>query len=235
MAETLLKVDKINTYYWTSHVLWDLSLEIPKGKIISLLGRNGMGKTTLMRSIVGLTPPKDGAITFNGQTISGLESHKISRLGIGYVPQGRGIFPSLSVKENLTVGARGQDKPGAWTLERVFDFFPILEKRQDLYGNLLSGGEQQMLAVGRALMTNPDLLIMDEPSEGLAPMVIKQIGDVIMELKDKLTVFLAEQNFNMAVAVADYVYIISKGSIVHSCEPQELIDSPELKQKWLGV
>ena len=235
MAETLLKVDKINTYYWTSHVLWDLSLEIPKGKIVSLLGRNGMGKTTLMRSIVGLTPPRDGAITFNGQTISGLESHKISRLGIGYVPQGRGIFPSLSVKENLTVGARGQDKPGAWTLERVFDFFPILKERQDLYGNLLSGGEQQMLAVGRALMTNPDLLIMDEPSEGLAPMVIKQIGDVIMELKDKLTVFLAEQNFNMAVAVADYVYIISKGSIVHACEPQELIDSPELKQKWLGV
>ena len=235
MAETLLKVDKINTYYWTSHVLWDLSLTIPKGKIVSLLGRNGMGKTTLMRSIVGLTPPKDGSIEFNGQTISGLESHKISRLGIGYVPQGRGIFPSLSVKENLTVGARGQDKPDAWTLERVYDFFPILEKRQDLYGNLLSGGEQQMLAVGRALMTNPDLLIMDEPSEGLAPMVIKQIGDVIMNLKDKLTVFLAEQNFNMAVAVADYVYIISKGSIVHECEPQELINNPELKQKWLGV
>ena len=232
---TMLKVDKINTYYWTSHVLWDLSLEIPKGKIISLLGRNGMGKTTLMRSIVGLTPPKDGTITFNGQVISGMETHRISRLGIGYVPQGRGIFPSLSVKENLTVGARGQEKPGAWTLDRVYDFFPILKERQNLYGNLLSGGEQQMLAVGRALMTNPDLLIMDEPSEGLAPMVIKQIGDVIMNLKDQLTVFLAEQNFNMAVAVADYVYIVSKGSIVHQCEPQELINSPELKQKWLGV
>ena len=232
---TMLKVDKINTYYWTSHVLWDLSLEIPKGKIVSLLGRNGMGKTTLMRSIVGLTPPKDGTITFNDQVISGMETHKISRLGIGYVPQGRGIFPSLSVKENLTVGARGQEKPGAWTLDRVYDFFPILKERQNLYGNLLSGGEQQMLAVGRALMTNPELLIMDEPSEGLAPMVIKQIGDVIMNLKGQLTVFLAEQNFNMAVAVADYVYIVSKGGIVHQCEPQELIASPELKQKWLGV
>ena len=231
----MLKIENINTYYWTSHVLWDLSLEIPKGKIVSLLGRNGMGKTTLMRSIVGLTPPKDGTITFNGAQINGLEAHRISRMGIGYVPQGRGIFPSLSVKENLTVGARGQDKPNAWTLERVYDFFPILKERQNLYGNLLSGGEQQMLAVGRALMTNPDLLIMDEPSEGLAPMVIKQIGDVIMALKDQLTVFLAEQNFNMAVAVADYIYIVSKGSIVHECKPQELIGSTELKQKWLGV
>ena len=235
MAETMLKVDKINTYYWTSHVLWDLSLEIPKGKIVSLLGRNGMGKTTLMRSIVGLTPPKDGIITFNGTQINGLEAHRISRMGIGYVPQGRGIFPSLSVKENLTVGARGQDKPNAWTLERVYDFFPILKERQNLYGNLLSGGEQQMLAVGRALMTNPDLLIMDEPSEGLAPMVIKQIGDVIMALKDQLTVFLAEQNFNMAVAVADYIYIVSKGSIVHQCRPDEIVNDPEIKQKWLGV
>ena len=235
MAETMLKVDKINTYYWTSHVLWDLSLEIPKGKIVSLLGRNGMGKTTLMRSIVGLTPPKDGTITFNGTQINGLEAHKISRMGIGYVPQGRGIFPSLSVKENLTVGARGQDKPNAWTLDRVYDFFPILKERQNLYGNLLSGGEQQMLAVGRALMTNPDLLIMDEPSEGLAPMVIKQIGDVIMALKDQLTVFLAEQNFNMAVSVADDIYIVSKGSIVYECKPDEIVNDPEIKQKWLGV
>ena len=235
MAETLLKVDKINTYYWTSHVLWDLSLEIPKGKIVSLLGRNGMGKTTLMRSIVGLTPPKDGTITFNGTQINGLEAHKISRMGIGYVPQGRGIFPSLSVKENLTVGARGQDKPNAWTLDRVYDFFPILKTRQNTYGNLLSGGEQQMLAVGRALMTNPDLLIMDEPSEGLAPLVIKQIGDVITALKGQLTVFLAEQNFNMALSVADYVYIISKGSIVHQCLPEELRHDEETKQKWLGV
>ena len=194
-----------------------------------------MGKTTLMRSIVGLTPPKDGTITFNGTQINGLEAHKISRMGIGYVPQGRGIFPSLSVKENLTVGARGQDKPNAWTLERVYDFFPILKERQNLYGNLLSGGEQQMLAVGRALMTNPDLLIMDEPSEGLAPMVIKQIGDVIMALKDQLTVFLAEQNFNMAVSVADDIYIVSKGSIVYECKPDEIVNDPEIKQKWLGV
>lgn len=231
----MLDIEKINTYYWSSHVLFDLSLHVPKGSIVSLLGRNGMGKTTIMRSIVGLTPPRDGVIKFKGEQINGLEPHKIARKGIAYVPQGRGIFPSLSVKENLTVGARGQDKPNAWTLDRVYDFFPILKKRENLYGNLLSGGEQQMLAVARALMTNPELLIMDEPSEGLAPMVIKQIGDVIMTLKDQLTVFLAEQNFNMAVSVADYIYIVSKGSIVHECKPEELIDNEEIKTKWLGV
>lgn len=231
----MLDIEKINTYYWSSHVLFDLSLHVPKGSIVSLLGRNGMGKTTIMRSIVGLTPPRDGVIKFKGEQINGLEPHKIAHKGIAYVPQGRGIFPSLSVKENLTVGARGQDKPNAWTLDRVYDFFPILKKRENLYGNLLSGGEQQMLAVARALMTNPELLIMDEPSEGLAPMVIKQIGDVIMTLKDQLTVFLAEQNFNMAVSVADYIYIVSKGSIVHECKPEELIGNEEIKTKWLGV
>ena len=231
----MLKLENINTFYGDSHVLFDLSLEVPEGKIVSMLGRNGMGKTTIMRSIVGVTAPRSGTVTFKGEKISGMEPHKISRKGIAYVPQGRGIFPSLSVKENLTVGARGQNKPNAWTLERVYDFFPILEKRANMAGNLLSGGEQQMLAVGRALMTNPDLLIMDEPSEGLAPLVIKQIGDVITALKGQLTVFLAEQNFNMALSVADYVYIISKGSVVHQCLPEQLRHDEETKQKWLGV
>ena len=231
----MLKVEGINSYYGDSHILFDLSLEVPEGKIISVLGRNGMGKTTVCRSIVGITPPRSGTITFKGEKISGMEPHKIARKGIAYVPQGRGIFASLSVKENLTVGARGQDKEGAWNLERVYDFFPILEKRQGMPGNLLSGGEQQMLAVGRALMTNPDLLIMDEPSEGLAPLVIKQIGEVITRLKGQLTVFLVEQNFNMALSVADYVYIISKGQVVHQCTPEELRHDEETKSKWLGV
>ncbi len=231
----MLQVEKIDTSYGNVSVLKSLSVEIPQGKVVSLLGRNGMGKTTLMRSIVGINPPRKGKIIFKGQDIAGMESYKIARLGISYVPQGRGIFPSLTVKENLTVAARGQDKPGAWTLDRVYDFFPILKTRQSLYGNLLSGGEQQMLAVGRALMTNPELLIMDEPSEGLAPMVIKQIGDVITSLKGELTVFLAEQNFNMAVGVADYVYIISQGEIVHQCLPKDIIHDEETKKKWLGV
>ncbi len=231
----MLKVEGINSFYGDSHILFDLSLEVPEGKIVSVLGRNGMGKTTVCRSIVGITPPRTGTITFKGEKISGMEPHKIAKKGISYVPQGRGIFASLSVKENLTVGARGQDKPNAWNLARVYDFFPILEKRQSMPGNLLSGGEQQMLAVGRALMTNPDLLIMDEPSEGLAPLVIKQIGEVITRLKGQLTVFLVEQNFNMALSVADYVYIISKGQVVHQCTPEELRHDEETKSKWLGV
>lgn len=231
----MLKVEGINTYYGDSHILFDLSMEVPEGKIISMLGRNGMGKTTICRSIMGLTPPASGSITFKGQEISKMETHKISHKGIAYVPQGRGIFASLSVKENLTVGARGQDKPNAWTLERVYDFFPILEKRQSMPGNLLSGGEQQMLAVGRALMTNPDLLIMDEPSEGLAPLIIKQIGEVITRLKGQLTVFLVEQNFNMALSVADSVYIVSRGQVVYQGDPEELRHDEETKAKWLAV
>ena len=231
----MLKLDKTNTYYHSSHVLWDLSLNVPQGSIVAMLGRNGMGKTTIMRSIVGLTPPRDGKIYFKEEQISGLEPHKISRKGIGYVPQGRGIFASLSVRENLTVAARGQGGESAWDLERVYDFFPRLKEREGFHANLLSGGEQQMLAIGRALMTNPELLIMDEPSEGLAPLIIKQIGDVIKRLKGTLTVFLAEQNFNMALSVADYVYIVSKGKIVHECAPAELRHDEEAKRKWLGV
>jgi branched-chain amino acid transport system ATP-binding protein len=231
----MLKLENINTYYWTSHILWDLSLHVPHGSIVAMLGRNGMGKTTIMRSIVGLTPPRDGKVIFKGDQISGLEPHKISRKGIAYVPQGRGIFSSLSVKENLTVAARGQDGKDAWNLERVYELFPILKQRESFNAKLLSGGEQQMLAIGRALMTNPDLLIMDEPSEGIAPLVIKQIGEVICQLKGKLTVFLAEQNFNMALSVADYIYVVSKGEIVHACTPDELRNDEETKQKWLGV
>ena len=231
----ILEIEKINTFYFASQVLWDLSMDIEKGTVVSLLGRNGMGKTTLMRSIMGLTKARTGSIKFNGQEIRGLDAHKVAKMGVGYVPQGRGIFPSLSVKENLIVCARGQDKKNAWTLERVYELFPILKERQNLYGNLLSGGEQQMLAIARALMTNPDLLLMDEPSEGVAPMVIKQIGDVITEIKQDLTVFLAEQNFNMAVGVADHVYIVSKGQIVYSGLPQELKNDEETKQKYLGV
>lgn len=231
----MLKVEGIDTYYGNVQVLRELSLTITEGQVVSLLGRNGMGKTTLMRAIVGINPPRKGEIIYKGEKISGVESFKIARRGISYVPQGRGIFPSLSVKENLTVAARGQDKPNAWTLDRVYDFFPILKERANIYGNLLSGGEKQMLAIARALMTNPDLLIMDEPSEGLAPMIIKQIGDVIREIKSDLTVFLAEQNFNMAVGVADYVYIISQGKIVHECLPKDLMHDEETKKKWLGV
>jgi len=194
-----------------------------------------MGKTTIIRSIMGLTPLSDGIIRLNNETINGLEPYQIARKGIALVPQGRCVFPSLSVKENLTIGARNAINDDYWNLERIYSLFPILKERARLYANLLSGGEQQMLAIARALMINPDLLIMDEPSEGLAPMVIKQIGQIICQLKGRLTVFLAEQNLNMALSVADYVYIISKGSIVYESKPEELKSNEEIKQKWLGV
>ena len=231
----MLDVENINTYYWASHILRDVSLKVPQGSIVAMLGRNGMGKTTIIRSITGLTPPRDGAIRFKDEKISGLEPYQISRKGISLVPQGRIVFPSLTVKENLLIGARETRNGDSWNLAKVYELFPILEERRKFHANLLSGGEQQMLAVARSLMTNPDLLIMDEPSEGLAPRVIKQIGDVITHLKGKLTVFLAEQNFNMAISVADYVYIVSNGSIVYEGKPEDLKNDEETKQTCLGV
>jgi branched-chain amino acid transport system ATP-binding protein len=231
----LLEVENINTYYWDRHVLWNLSLKVPQGSAVVLLGRNGMGKTTIIRSIMGLTPPADGVVRFKDEAIQGLMPYKVARKGISLVPQGRCVFPSLSVKENLLIAARDPGGNDTWNLDRVYSLFPILKERQGFHANLLSGGEQQMLAIARSLMTNPDLLIMDEPSEGLAPMVIKQIGTVICELKGRLTVFLAEQNFNMAMSVADYVYVVSKGSIVYEGKPDDLRHDEEAKQKWLGV
>ena len=231
----MLEVDNISTYYWERRVIWDLSLEVPDGGVVAILGRNGMGKSTLIRSIMGLTPPASGRIRFKDQDITGLAPHRIALKGIAFVPQGRGIFQSLSVRENLTVVEREARGEGAWSLEAVYDLFPILKERAGLHASLLSGGEQQMLAIGRALMMNPELLIMDEPSEGLAPMVVKQIGQVICSLKGKLAVLLAEQNLSMALTVADDVYIISKGSIVFQGTPRELRDNTAVQHKWLGV
>ena len=231
----MLEINNINTYYANSHVLWNLSLNVPRGSVVVMLGRNGMGKTTLIRSIMGLTPPSDGSILFKGEVITGLQPYQVARKGIALVPQGRCIFPSLSVKENLMYAARDNKRGESCDVDTIYSMFPILKERQGLHGNLLSGGEQQMLAVARALMMNPELLIMDEPSEGLAPMVIRQIADTITHLKGKLTVLLAEQNLNMALSVADHVYIVSKGSMVYEGTPGQLRCDEETKQKWLGV
>jgi branched-chain amino acid transport system ATP-binding protein len=231
----MLELEKINTFYGGTRALWDLSMSVRQGTIAAILGRNGMGKTTIIRSIIGLPGPSSGVVRFRNEPVNGLPPYQIARKGIGLVPQGRVVFPSLSVKENLTVVARGGDQEDAWNLDKVFELFPILEKRQRFYANLLSGGEQQMLAVARALMTNPDLLLMDEPSEGLAPMVIEQIGHVICALKGKLTVLLAEQNLNLALSVADYVYVVSRGSVVWAGGPEDLRGNEEVKHKWLGI
>jgi branched-chain amino acid transport system ATP-binding protein len=232
----MLKLSNVETYYWESYILRGISMEVPKGAVVALLGRNGMGKTTAIRSIVGLTPPRRGIITLREKDITGLPPHKIAHMGVGLVPQGRHIFPSLTVEENLTASARNTRQPGAWTLDRVYSFFPVLKKRAGYRGNLLSGGEQQMLAIGRALMTNPELLLMDEPSEGLAPIMVLELGRIIAQLKEsRFSILLVEQNVTMALAVADYVYIINRGEIVLETTPEALRDNEDLKNRYLGV
>ena len=231
----MLQIDKINTAYGNLQVLYDLSMEIPEGKVVTLLGRNGMGKTTLMRSIVGITPPRNGKIIFKGTDISSMESYKIARMGISYVPQGRGIFPSLSTKENLLIGARGQDKPDAWTLDRVYEFFPILKARASTFGNLLSGGEQQMLAMGRALMGNPRIILMDEPSMGLSPILVSEIFDIIKAISESgKTVLLVEQNAKKALSISDRAYVLETGLISMSGDASEIINDDRVRKAYLG-
>jgi branched-chain amino acid transport system ATP-binding protein len=231
-----LELMDIHTYYGESYALRGISLRVSEGAVVGLLGRNGMGKTTTIRSIMGFTPPRRGKILFGETVITGLPPFRIARLGIGLVPQGRYIFPSLSVKENLMISARGGGGPDGWTLERVYSLFPVLEKRAGYSGTLLSGGEQQMLAIGRALMSNPRLILMDEPSEGLSPRIVKEVGRIVSELKQKgFSILLVEQNLPMALKSADHVYILSNGSVVHECTPESLRQSAEIKAKYIGV
>ena len=231
----MLEVANINTYYGESHVLHGVSLKVEQGQVVALLGRNGMGKSTVARSIMGFTPPRSGEVVFQGEKINGMEPYRIAKKGLALVPQGRGIFASLSVKENLTIASRKTNKEQAWNLEKIYSLFPILKERAGFYANLLSGGEQQMLSIARALMTNPDFLLLDEPSGGLAPLIVQEISDIIQQLKGNYSVLLAEQNLSMALGLADYVYIISKGTVVYEATPQELRNNEEIKSKHLGV
>lgn len=232
----MLELVDIHTYYGESYVLQGVSLQVKDGSVVALLGRNGMGKTTTIRSIIGFTPPRRGVLRFKGQNIIRFPPYKIAQMGIGLVPQGRHIFPSLTVEENLMMAARNAGKTQAWTLDRVYTLFPVLKERANLRGTLLSGGEQQMLTISRALMTNPDLLLMDEPSEGLSPAIVQEVGRIISQLKQSgLSILLVEQNLSTALAVADYVYIMSRGRIVHECTPKDLRDNEEIRIKYLGV
>jgi branched-chain amino acid transport system ATP-binding protein len=227
----MLTVEDIHTYYGDSYILQGLSLEIRPGEVVAVLGRNGVGKTTLVRSIIGLTPPRRGRVLFKDADITRLPAYRIARMGIGLVPQGRRIFRSLSVKENLQVVSRGA---GRWSFERVLGLFPNLQHRLRSLGGKLSGGEQQMLAAGRALVTNPDLMLMDEPSEGLAPLMVRELGRVIDALKEAGTaVLLIEQQLRFAMRHADRVYVMSKGRIVHHCKPAEL--DADARARYLGV
>jgi branched-chain amino acid transport system ATP-binding protein len=228
----VLEVDGIHTYYGESHVLHGVSLRVAPGEAVALLGRNGAGKTTAIRSIVGFTPPRAGRVLFEGQAIERWPAYRIARRGLALVPQGRRIFAPLSVRENMLLGARAE----GWTLERVFALFPRLRERQAQLGGTLSGGEQQMLAIARALLTNGHLLLLDEPSEGLAPRIVREIGTILTTLKaERLSLLLVEQNYHLALRVADRVYVMNKGQIVYQGTPAGLEADEEVKRRYLGV
>jgi len=229
----MLDVADLHTYYGESHVVQGVSLGVGAGEVVTILGRNGMGKTTLIRSIVGFTAPRKGRVTFKGEAITGWPPYLLVARGMAIVPQGRRVFPSLTVRENLAVARR---PGGRWTEARVYELFPRLRERAQNRAGKLSGGEQQMLAIGRALMTNPDLLLMDEPTEGLAPLLVREVGRVIGELRrEGLSILLVEQNLPLALSVADRAHILSRGRIVHTATPDELAADEAIKSRYLGV
>ncbi|HEY3302424.1 MAG TPA: ABC transporter ATP-binding protein [Candidatus Binatia bacterium] len=231
----MLEVKEIHTYYGESYVLQGVSLALGEGEVVAVLGRNGVGKTTLIRSITGLTPPRRGRILFQGRDITDLAAHQIARLGFGLVPQGRRIFPSLSVRENLVINQCKGPNSG-WGLSQILDLFPVLKHRLRNPGNHLSGGEQQMLACGRALISQPAILLMDEPSEGLAPLLVRELGRILQRLKETgVSILIVEQNLGFALRIADRVYLMSKGKIVHESLPKELWENEEIKARYLGV
>jgi len=229
----ILEIRNIDTFYGLGHILHGFSLEVAEGEVVALLGRNGAGKTTTLRSITGLTPPRAGEIRYKGRSVAGLAPHRISRMGIALVPETRGIFSYLSARENLAIARRRESR---WQMDTVLERFPALRERLESKGRLLSGGEQEMLAIARALMTGPDLLLLDEPSQGLAPLVVNAVMDTIRELKtQRVSMLLVEQNVEMALQLADRVYVIDHGTVVFEGRPAVLRADQRITATYLGV
>jgi len=238
----MLKLSKVNTYYGDSHILHDIFLNIHAGDVVALLGRNGVGKTTTLRTIIGLTPPRSGEINFKGQDISMMKPFQIAREGIGFVPEERWIFPSLTVHQNLLIGMKVaekddlEDQSMRWTPERCYEAFAALKERQFAKGRTLSGGEQQMLTIARTLMGNPELLLVDEPTEGLAPLIVKEVANIISQVnREGLTVLIVEQKLPIALELADRIYVMSKGVIQWEGTPEELEEREEVRRSFLQV
>jgi len=230
-------IKDIHTFYGKSHILHGVSLEIEKGEIVALLGRNGVGKSTTLKSVVGLAPPQRGSVQFKEQEIIGLRPHKICRLGIGYVPEERRIFPNLTVRENLLIGLKPDQRVDApWTIEKVYSYFPQLEKRAGQKGGHLSGGEQQMLTIGRTLMGNPEVLLVDEPTEGLAPILVRMVVDMLRGIHNQNgSILLVEQAMDVALSLANRAYVMSKGGIVFQGTGTELQGNEGVRKKYLEV
>lgn len=234
----LLEVKDLNTFYEQSHILQGVSLNVGHGEIVCLLGRNGVGKSTTLKSIIGLVKPRSGEVFFKGQNVAGMPPHVIAKLGVGYVPEDRRIFPTLTLRENLLMGIKtGQKGNGdGWTIEKVYKYFPALQARDGQKGGHLSGGEQQMLTIARTLMGNPEVLLIDEPTEGLAPKIVETVEQVIQDIhQHNIPILLVEQNMRVALRLAGRIYVISKGKIVFQGTGQELKEADEVRQKYLEV
>ena len=231
----ILSVKDVNTFYGTSHVLQDINLVVDFGEVVALLGRNGVGKTTTLRSIIGLTPPKSGSIVFKEQEVCGLPAYRMAANGIAYMPDDLRVFPDLTCQENLEIAARVSRRSGIWNLEKVQELFPVLRARRSQKGLNMSGGEKKMLSLGRALMANPDLVLLDEPSEGLAPLIVRSLVDAVGTIRDsRVTVLLADQNLRFCRQVSDRGYILEKGRVVHNDTMEGILKSEEVVKKYLA-
>jgi len=228
-----LTAERLHTYYGKSHILNGVSIDVAEGKITTLLGRNGAGKTTTLRSLLGLTPPREGRVTVFGKDTTRWPTFRIAALGVGYVPEGRKIFPNLSVDDNLRVPLQ---RPGPWTAARVYELFPRLAERRSNRGRQLSGGEQEMLSIGRALLINPKLLILDEPSQGLAPLIVREVFRVVSQMRDQgISVLLVEQNVRMSLEISDQVYVLDDGKVIYTGPAAELAEDEERVRAMAGA
>lgn len=231
----MLKVEDIHTFYGDSHVLQGIFLEVKEKEVVCLLGRNGAGKSTTMKSIMGIVPPKKGRILFMGKETTGLPPYRMVKLGMAYVPEDRRVFAELTVEENLEVAHRASGRKGIWDMKSIFKKFPLLDKLRKRKAGNLSGGEQQLLVIARALITNPQMLLLDEPCEGLAPVVVKELEKVIMEIRESVTILLAEQNAPFALKVSHRGYVIEKGQIKYSGTTRKLIENEEIQKRYLAI
>lgn len=231
----MLEVKDLHAYYGKSHILQGVDLRVGDGEIVSLLGRNGVGRSTTIKAIIGDVPP-EGSILFKGEEIVGLKAHEIAHLGIGYVPENRDIFPGLTVRQNLLLGMKSTKQQGRWTMDNMFEMFPLLAERADTEGGVISGGEQQMLTICRTLMGDPDLIMIDEPTEGLAPMLVAQVSEFLAEIATRgVSVLLVEQKLTIALKISQRVYVMGHGRIVFEGTPEELRANDQIRKEWLEV